>query len=118
MALSKGHEKRRAPKRTVLHQNPLIDMLYETSLRCLCHDYSVFERCFGSETSLADASKVIRKKLAKLLCPTRQQDVAALRAPTAESEIDTTMTDATTKDGTEEEEGNKKTTKVLNPLKS
>jgi hypothetical protein len=95
------------PKQTALPQNPLIDILYETSLRCLCHDYLVFERCFGSETSLADASKVITKKLAKLY-PSRQQDVAALRAPPAKSEIDITMTDATTKDGTGEEEGNKK----------
>lgn len=38
---------------------------YETALTCLCNDYREFERVFGSERSLADASRLIQKKLQK-----------------------------------------------------
>lgn len=41
------------------------DLDFETALRCLCQEYLVFERYFGSDQSLAVASKEIQKKLAK-----------------------------------------------------
>jgi RNA recognition motif-containing protein len=40
---------------------------FETALRCLCHNYIVFERCFGSEKSFGLASKAIQHKLQKLM---------------------------------------------------
>jgi RNA recognition motif-containing protein len=40
---------------------------FETGLRSLCHDYLTFERFFGSEKSLTQATKSIEKKLAKML---------------------------------------------------
>jgi RNA recognition motif-containing protein len=40
---------------------------FETGLRSLCHDYVTFERFFGSEKSLTQATKAIEKKFAKLL---------------------------------------------------
>jgi hypothetical protein len=40
---------------------------FETGLRSLCHDFLTFERFFGSEKSLTQATKAIEKKFAKLL---------------------------------------------------
>ena len=40
---------------------------YETSLRCLCHDYLTFELYFGSEQSHSNASKAVTKKLSKMI---------------------------------------------------
>lgn len=38
---------------------------YETALSCLCHEYQEFERIFGSEQSLANAIRLMQKKLQK-----------------------------------------------------
>ncbi|CAB9505360.1 expressed unknown protein [Seminavis robusta] len=38
---------------------------YETALAALCHDYQEFERIFGSEPSLANATRMMHKKLQK-----------------------------------------------------
>ena len=38
---------------------------YETSLRCLCRDYLLFERYFGSDHSYSECRKAVQKKLAK-----------------------------------------------------
>jgi len=38
---------------------------YETSLRCLCRDYLLFEKNFGSDRSYSECQKSIQKKLAK-----------------------------------------------------
>jgi hypothetical protein len=40
---------------------------YETSLRCLCHDYLTFEKYFGSEQSHSNATKAVTKKLSKIV---------------------------------------------------
>ena len=76
---------------------------YETSLRCLCQEYLVFEKNFGSESSFYQASTAIQKKLAKVLTS----------APTTRSEAPVqsmTLQDSTTEnigrsgDGLEEEQ--------------
>lgn len=38
---------------------------YETSLRCLCRDYLLFEKQFGSDHSYSECQKFVEKKLAK-----------------------------------------------------
>ena len=38
---------------------------YETALTNLCHDYQEFERTFGSDQSLVDATRFMQKKLQK-----------------------------------------------------
>ena len=38
---------------------------FETAFACLCHDYQEFERLFGSEQSLADATRLMQKKIQK-----------------------------------------------------
>ena len=53
------------PKNPPSLLDPMIERDFETALRCLCHDYLVFERYFGSDESLAKVSKDIEKKLAK-----------------------------------------------------
>ena len=56
------------PKETTQRAQQAFSSLdYETSLRCLCHEYLVFETHFGSEYSLNQASMAVQKKLAKAL---------------------------------------------------
>mmetsp|Transcript_7847 Transcript_7847/g.19223 ORF Transcript_7847/g.19223 Transcript_7847/m.19223 type:complete len:686 (-) Transcript_7847:84-2141(-) len=38
---------------------------YETSLRCLCRNYLLFEKHFGSENSYSECQKAVQKKLSK-----------------------------------------------------
>lgn len=38
---------------------------FETALASLCHEYQEFERLFGSEQSLADATRLMQKKIQK-----------------------------------------------------
>ena len=38
---------------------------YETSLRCLCRNYLLFEKHFGSDHSYSECQKAVQKKLAK-----------------------------------------------------
>lgn len=38
---------------------------YDSALTSLCHEYQEFERTFGSEQSLADATRLMQKKLQK-----------------------------------------------------
>jgi RNA recognition motif-containing protein len=38
---------------------------YEMSLRCLCRDYLIFEKHFGSDRSYSECQKSVQKKLAK-----------------------------------------------------
>jgi hypothetical protein len=39
---------------------------FDTAFHCLCYDYLAFEKTFGSETSLALASKTIERKLVRV----------------------------------------------------
>jgi RNA recognition motif-containing protein len=55
------------PKDSSPPLDAIIERDYETALRNLCHEYLVFERYFGSDKSLTDASKDIQKKLTKLI---------------------------------------------------
>ncbi|KAL3920751.1 MAG: hypothetical protein SGILL_003095 [Bacillariaceae sp.] len=43
--------------------NPPLD--YDTALRVLCQDYVTFERYFGSQSTQADATKAVQKKLSR-----------------------------------------------------
>ena len=53
---------------------------YETALSCLCHDYHEFERLFGSEQSLADAKRLIQKKIQKTTFRSSQQPTPSVPA--------------------------------------
>merc|ERR1712238_257011 len=49
---------------TTNHYHDALD--YETSLRCLCHEYTLFEKYFGSHRSYTECLKVTNKKLVKI----------------------------------------------------
>jgi RNA recognition motif-containing protein len=53
------------PKKTTTLLDQTLERDYETALRSLCHEYLVFERYFGSDRSIASATKNVQKKLAK-----------------------------------------------------
>ena len=46
---------------------------YETALTNLCYEYQEFERLFGSEQSLANATRLIQTKLQKIAARSHQQ---------------------------------------------
>jgi RNA recognition motif-containing protein len=84
------------------HISSVNELDYETSLRCLCHEYTVFERYFGSEISLAQASKAIKKKMTRTF-PNGQRDVTPLLGYQAGATPDATMVDYTVADSISEE---------------
>ncbi len=43
---------------------------YETSLRCLCRNYLLFEKHFGSDHSYSECQKAVQKKVAKAFAQT------------------------------------------------
>jgi RNA recognition motif-containing protein len=53
---------------------PLRD--YESALSSLCNEWLDFERSFGSERSLAKASKIVEKKLFKVAAAAQKTDVS------------------------------------------
>lgn len=95
------------PRHSSLLQDPLTDLPYETTLRHLCRDYLVFERCFGSDKSLADASKVVQKKMAKVQTSQQEHEYKATVSPT-ESKLEKTLAEGSTQQETLNETGNRK----------
>lgn len=53
------------PKQQSELLDPFLQRDFDSGLRHLCHEYLVFERYFGSDKSLANASAAIQKKLSK-----------------------------------------------------
>jgi hypothetical protein len=51
---------------TGIPSNNTNELDYETSLRCLCHDYMTFESYFGSDQSHSSAFKAVSKKLSRI----------------------------------------------------
>eukprot|EP00980_Cylindrotheca_fusiformis_P001505 scaffold346_cov116-Cylindrotheca_fusiformis.AAC.19 len=97
---------------SALSQTFLVNMPYETSLQYLCHDYLVFERCFGSDKSLADASKVASKKMAKVAVSPLRFPENGPPASVSESKMDSMALDSTAKTEMSEDpigNGNKRT---------
>ena len=80
------------PKHPSQPIDPNVERDYETSLQCLCHEYLVFERRFGSDKSLSATSKAIEKKLAKLF-PDNNKNQMSIQTSiaTKEKESDTQM---------------------------
>ena len=56
---------------------------YETSLRCLCRNYLLFEKHFGSDSSYSECQKSIQKKLAKAYAITTTSSGTAFSTATS-----------------------------------
>ena len=66
----KNHTNAAAAATTFTIDNQMMELQeqrkdYVTSLKSLCYDYLLFEKVFGSDHSIANASKNVQKKLAK-----------------------------------------------------
>jgi hypothetical protein len=76
--VKKGPTNSRAAAAASDNNNNNVDELdYETSLRCLCHEYTIFEKYFGSNKSYSDCIKVTQKKLSKAFANQAVQEAAA-----------------------------------------
>jgi hypothetical protein len=81
------------------NDNNVDELDYETSLRCLCHEYTVFEKYFGSKKSYSECIKVTQKKLSKAFANQAVQEAAAAAQAPAQTSIgiDAADDDVTTK---------------------
>lgn len=64
-SVGKGRIKDDAPVVALTPPTTSVLRDYETALSCLCQDYQEFERLFGSEQSLANATRMMQHKLQK-----------------------------------------------------
>jgi hypothetical protein len=72
------------------NNNNVDELDYETSLRCLCHEYTIFEKYFGSNKSYSECIKVTQKKLVKAFAnqAAQAQEAAAAAQPPAQTSVD------------------------------